>query len=250
MPLAAASGVSESRSTLAAAPGMACPGRGHPGPRPRPRPRFVRGRGRGVRPRSFGRGRGRSPVPDLLKSRGPGCSAGVPQADGGRAFAQVWSHNSQITRRTGQLCPDTRVHLSYLAIDNAFDSDEEKASLRNDAFRQLEPSWERRWLKLRCSSTFRRLPAEQTTGIDWRTGKADSDGTKGHPVWASVRHCVPIETGRAPRAEQVRSCCGTPSTQPWASGSRCTRASYQALRGQNMVACPGGLPSLSWAATR
>ncbi len=31
---------------------------------------------------------------------------------------------------------------------------------------------------------------------------------------------------------------------------RCTRASsYQALRGQNMVACPG-LPSLSWTATR
>ena len=35
-------------------------------------------------------------------------------------------------------------------------------------------------------STFRRLPAEQTTGIDWRK----ADGTKDHPVWASV----PIET--------------------------------------------------------
>jgi hypothetical protein len=41
----------------------------------------------------------------------------------------------------GQLRPCT--HLSYLASENAFD--EEKA--RNDAFRQLEPSWER-WLKL------------------------------------------------------------------------------------------------------
>ncbi len=35
-------------------------------------------------------------------------------------------------------------------------------------------------------STFRRLPAEQATGIDWRK----ADGTKDHPVWASV----PIET--------------------------------------------------------
>jgi hypothetical protein len=35
-------------------------------------------------------------------------------------------------------------------------------------------------------STFRRLPAEQTTGIDWRK----ADGTKDHPVWGSV----PIET--------------------------------------------------------
>jgi hypothetical protein len=42
----------------------------------------------------------------------------------------------------------------------------------------------------RSTGTFRRLPAEQATatgsGIDW--GKAD--GTKDHPVWASV----PIET--------------------------------------------------------
>jgi hypothetical protein len=36
-------------------------------------------------------------------------------------------------------------------------------------------------------STFRRLPAEQTTGIDWR--KAGSS-TKDHAAWASV----PIET--------------------------------------------------------
>ena len=31
-------------------------------------------------------------------------------------------------------------------------------------------------------STFRRLSAEHTTGIDWR----NADGTKDHPVWASV----------------------------------------------------------------
>ena len=35
-------------------------------------------------------------------------------------------------------------------------------------------------------STFRRLPAEQATGIDWRK----ADGTKDPPVWASV----PIDT--------------------------------------------------------
>ena len=35
-------------------------------------------------------------------------------------------------------------------------------------------------------SAFRRLSAEQATGIDWRK----ADGTKDHPVWASV----PIET--------------------------------------------------------
>jgi hypothetical protein len=34
-------------------------------------------------------------------------------------------------------------------------------------------------------STFRRLSAEQATGIDWRK----ADGTKDHPVWS-----VPIET--------------------------------------------------------
>jgi hypothetical protein len=70
-----------------------------------------------------------------------------------------------------------------VASDSAFD--EEKA--RNDALtgRQFEPSWER-LLKLSCRSTFRRLPAEQTAGIDWRK----ADDTKDHPVWASV----PIET--------------------------------------------------------
>ncbi len=61
-------------------------------------------------------------------------------------------YNSQITRRTGQLCPspDTptfQVSSSYLASDSAFD--EEKA--RNDALKfqpgQFEPPWER-WLKL------------------------------------------------------------------------------------------------------
>ena len=43
-------------------------------------------------------------------------------------------------------------------------------------------------LEARSESTFRRLPAGQATGIDWRK----ADGTKDHPVWAS--HGVPIET--------------------------------------------------------
>jgi hypothetical protein len=85
----------------------------------------------------------------------PGLQVGMTRADTGTAIGEDGS-----------------------ASDNAFD--EEKA--RNDAFRQFEPSWDR-WLKL---STFRRLSAEQTTGIDWRK----ADGTKDHPVWASV----PIDT--------------------------------------------------------
>ena len=77
-------------------------------------------------------------------------------------------------------------------------------------------------------STFRRLSAEQTTGIDWRK----ADGTKDHPVWASV----PIETEPS-KYDLVVLLALNPI--------RCTRASsYQALRGQNMVACPG-LSSLS-----
>ena len=64
------------------------------------------------------------------------------------------------------------------ASDDALDEPEEKA--KNDASRQLESVWDR-WLRL---STFRRQPAEHTraTGIDWRK----ANGTKGHPVWASV----------------------------------------------------------------
>ncbi len=77
----------------------------------------------------------------------PGLQVGMTRADTGTAIGEDGS-----------------------ASDNAFD--EEKA--RNDAFRQFEPSWDR-WLKL---STFRRLSAEQTTGIDWRK----ADGTKDHPV--------------------------------------------------------------------
>ena len=50
-------------------------------------------------------------------------------------------------------------------------------------------------------STFRRLPAEQTTGIDW----SKADDTKDHPVWASV----PIET--EPSKYDPVQC--TPSTQ-------------------------------------
>ena len=46
--------------------------------------------------------------------------------------------------------------------------------------RQFESVWDR-WLRL---STFRRHSAEHrdATGIDWRK----ANGTKGHPVWASV----------------------------------------------------------------
>ncbi len=37
-----------------------------------------------------------------------GDQAVVPEYPKGlEGFAQVWSHNSQITRRTGRLCPDT-----------------------------------------------------------------------------------------------------------------------------------------------
>ena len=57
---------------------------------------------------------------------------------------------------------------------------------KNDAPRQLESVWDR-WPSLRVRlPTFRtgRQPAEHrdTTGIDWRK----ANGTKGHPVWASV----------------------------------------------------------------
>jgi hypothetical protein len=43
---------------------------------------------------------------------------------GVEGFAQVWSHNSQITRRTATVVTATlscHTHLSYLAIDSAFD---------------------------------------------------------------------------------------------------------------------------------
>ncbi len=102
---------------------------------------------------------------------------------GVEVFAQVWSHNlADNSQNWSTLSRHT--HLSDLAIDSAFD--EEKA--RNDAFRQFEPSWER-WLAL-CRSTFRRLSAEQTTGIDWRKADGTKCTQKDHPVWASV----PIET--------------------------------------------------------
>ena len=71
---------------------------------------------------------------------------------------------------------DTAIGEDGSASDNAFD--EEKA--KNDAFRQLESVWDR-WLTGRLS-TFRRQSAEHTTGIDWRK----ANGTKDHPVWASV----------------------------------------------------------------
>jgi hypothetical protein len=63
-------------------------------------------------------------------------------------LAQVWSHNSQITRRTGQLCPDTPTFQVPIWLAIAPEVDEEKA--RNDAVSRgssREPPWER-WLKL------------------------------------------------------------------------------------------------------
>ncbi len=94
-------------------------------------------------------------------------------------FAQVWSHNSQITRRTGQLCPDTPTFPIWLAI---------APSTRRRQGMMLSARAVRTSLGAlaQARSTFRRLPAEQTTRIDWRK----ADGTKDHPAWASV----PIET--------------------------------------------------------
>ena len=60
-------------------------------------------------------------------------------------------------------------------------------------------------------STFRRLSAEQTTGIDWRK----ADGTKDHPMWAS--HGVPIETEPCGKYDLVVLLALNPI--------RCTRAS-------------------------
>ena len=77
--------------------------------------------------------------------------------------------------------------ISQLEVDPAQASDDgfDEEMAKNDAFRQLESVWGR-WLKL---STFRRQSqaAEHTTGIDWRIYKAN--GTKDHPVWASVPRC-------------------------------------------------------------
>jgi len=75
----------------------------------------------------------------------------------------------------------TRAETAIAQVGSASDDpfDEEKAKM--DAFRHFEGAW-MRWVKL---STFRRLSADQTDGIDWRK----ADGTKDHPVWASV----PIE---------------------------------------------------------
>ena len=72
----------------------------------------------------------------------------------------------------------TRAETAIAQVGSASDDpfDEEKAKM--DAFRHFEGAW-MRWVKL---STFRRLSADQTDGIDWRK----ADGTKDHPVWASV----------------------------------------------------------------
>ena len=95
------------------------------------------------------------------------------------------------------------------------------------SLRQLESVWDR-WLKL---STFRRQSAEHTTGIDWRK----ANGTKDHPVWASV----PIAT--EPNKYDLSVLLALNPIKVYES---IILSSYQALRGQNMVACPG-LPSLS-----
>jgi hypothetical protein len=81
---------------------------------------------------------------------------------------------------------DTAISKVGPASDDAFD--EEKA--KNDAFRQFESVWDR-WLKL---SAFRRQSAEHTTqaGIDWRK----ANGTKDHPVWASVPIRVATEPNK------------------------------------------------------
>ncbi len=103
---------------------------------------------------------------------------------------QVWSqwHNSQITDGTGQLRPDTPTfpQAIWLAIASAFD--EEKA--RNDA--QLSGSSSLLGSVGSESSSACGLDPlfagclpsniDETTGIDWRK----ADGTKDHPVWASV----------------------------------------------------------------
>jgi hypothetical protein len=94
---------------------------------------------------------------------------------------EVWSHNSQITHRTGQLCPDAPGGPTF-----------------NFNF----PIW------LAIAPSTRR-----------RQGTMLSLAARAVRTWLKLD---PLFAGYLPT---------------------------QALRGQNMVACPG-LPSLSWAATR
>jgi hypothetical protein len=157
---------------------------------------------------------------------------------GVEGLAQVWSRDSQITRRTQWSTLSRHTHLSYLASDSAFDEEKPASEARNDAFTGSPGSsnllqWER-WLKLDPLFAAGCLSAEQTTGIDWRK----ADGTKDHPAWASV----PIETEP----------CKYDPVVLLALNPRCQGREHHPIRhcgGQNMVACPG-LPSLSWAATR
>ena len=108
--------------------------------------------------------------------------------------------------------------------------DEEMA--KNDAFRQFESVWGR-WLKL---STFRRQSAEHTTGrIDWRKANC----TKDRPVWASGT--VPIATD--PNKYDLSVLLALNPIKVYESIIP-SAGWHQALRGQNMVGCPG-LPSLS-----
>ena len=72
----------------------------------------------------------------------------------------------------------SRADTAISQVDPASDDGFDEEMAKNEAFRQFESVWGR-WLKL---STFRRQSAEHTTGIDWRK----ANGTKDHPVWASV----------------------------------------------------------------
>ncbi len=110
---------------------------------PRPRPRFVRNRpiiqsGTLPRPRprfaEIGDQAQCAVACDyIVLSRVPIVTS---KLKGVEAFAhwQVWSHNSQImiTRRLGTGPLSRHTHLSYLAIDSAFDV--EKARNASDAF--------------------------------------------------------------------------------------------------------------------
>ncbi len=84
-------------------------------------------------------------------------------------------------------------------------------------------------------STFRRLSAEQTTGIDWRARQMAQNPPR-------VGECAPagaIASGRS-ETEPSKYDPVVPLLVALNTPSGCTRASsYRALRGQNMVACPG-----------
>jgi hypothetical protein len=100
-------------------PSLAQPeGADTPVPVPVPVPDLSGGRGRGVRPR-FVRNRGLSPVrgrPRFAEIGDQARAVVLEYPKGVEGFAQVWSRDSQITRRTGQLCPDIPTFPIWLAI--------------------------------------------------------------------------------------------------------------------------------------